>query len=170
MRPSVTGRHGPLGGQRLTIDKKTLTHREWGNLSRRHDPRSHARMYSAFYRRTFAIATFLIVGYLLLEVLRPLAGPLGWAAVLAFLLTPVQVRLKRRLKGRGSLSAGILTGLTPFFVIAPLAIVGIVFARQVASLIMWLRGRTVLPFPAILERMESYPVIGGPVHWMRENS
>ena len=67
-------------------------------------------MYSAFYRRTFAIATFLIVTYLLLEVLRPLAGPLGWAAVLAFLLTPVQVRLKRRLKGRGSLSAGILTG------------------------------------------------------------
>src|SRR6185437_3339129 len=50
-------------------------------------------MYSAFYRRTFAIATFLIVSYLLLEVLRPLAGPLGWAAVLAFLLTPVQVRL-----------------------------------------------------------------------------
>jgi len=127
-------------------------------------------MYSAFYRRTFAIATFLIVSYLLLEVLRPLAGPLGWAAVLAFLLTPVQVRLKRRLKGRGSLSAGILTGLTPFFVIAPLAIVGVVFARQVASLITWLRGRTVLPFPAILERMESYPVIGGPVHWMRENS
>jgi predicted PurR-regulated permease PerM len=127
-------------------------------------------MYSAFYRRTFAIATFLIVGYLLLEVLHPLAGPLGWAAVLAFLLTPVQVRLRRRLKGRGSLSAGILTGLTPFFVIAPLAIVGVVFARQVASLITWLRGRTVLPFPAMLERMEGYPVVGGAVHWLRENS
>ena len=56
-------------------------------------------MYSAFYRRTFAIATFLIVGYLLIDVLRPLAGPLGWAAVLAFLLNPVQERLARRFKG-----------------------------------------------------------------------
>jgi len=127
-------------------------------------------MYSAFYRRTFAIAAFLIVGYLLIDVLRPLAGPLGWAAVLAFLLNPVQERLVRRLKGRDSLSAGILTGLTPFFVMAPLAIIGVMFAKQVASLITWARGRTVLPFPTILEHLEGYPVVGGAVHWMRENS
>lgn len=127
-------------------------------------------MYSAFYRRTFAIATFLIVGYLLIEVLRPLAGPLGWAAVLAFLLTPVQARLKRRLKGRGSLSAGILTGLTPFLVIAPLAFIGVVFARQVASMITWLRGRTLVSYPTMLEHLEGYPVIGSAVRWMRENS
>ncbi len=127
-------------------------------------------MYSAFYRRTFAIATFLIVGYLLIEVLRPLAGPLGWAAVLAFLLTPVQVRLQRRLKGRGSLSAGILTGLTPFLVIAPLAFIGVVFGRQVASMITWLRGRTLVSYPTMLAHLEGYPVIGSAVHWMRENS
>src|SRR5215831_6059170 len=117
-------------------------------------------MYSAFYTRAFAIATFLIVGYLLLEILRPLAGPLGWAAVLAFLLNPVHERLSRRLKGRPSLSAGILTGLTPFCVVAPLALIGVVFAHQVAPLVAWLKGRTLLLDPTMLEHLQAYPVIG----------
>ncbi len=127
-------------------------------------------MHSAFYRRSFVIATIVIMGYLLLETLRPLAGPLGWAAVLAFLLNPVQERLARRLKGRPSLSAGILTGLTPFCVIAPLALIGVVFARQVASMIEWLKGRTFLPYPAVLDGLQSYPVVGGAVRWVRENA
>ena len=127
-------------------------------------------MHSAFYRRSFVIATIVIMGYLLLETLRPLAGPLGWAAVLAFLLNPVQERLARRLKGRPSLSAGILTALTPFCVIAPLALIGVVFARQVASMIEWLKGRTFLPYPAVLDGLQSYPVVGGAVRWVRENA
>jgi predicted PurR-regulated permease PerM len=127
-------------------------------------------MYSAFYRRTFAIGTLLILGYLLIDLLRPLAGPLGWAGVLAFLLTPVQERLARRLKGRTSLSAGILTGLTPFCVMAPLAFIGVMFARQVTQLIAYFRGHQLLSYPTVLERLESYPVVGGAVHWMRENS
>jgi len=127
-------------------------------------------MYSPFYRRAFAVGTFLVMSYLLLAILRPLIGPLGWAAVLAFLLNPVHEHLSRRLKGRVSLSAGVLTGLTPFFVIAPLAVLGIVFARQVASMVGWMRGRTLLPLPAVLDRLENYPVLGGPVHWIRENA
>ena len=127
-------------------------------------------MYSPFYRRTFAIASFLVVAYLLLEVVRPLAGPLGWAAVLAFLLSPIQERLARRLQGRASLSAGILTGLTPFCVMAPLAFIGIVFARQVAAMIDRMRGQTLMPYPTVLEHLESYPVIGGAVRWIRDNS
>ncbi len=127
-------------------------------------------MTSAFYRRSFLIATVLIMGYLLLETLRPIAGPLGWAVVLAFLLTPVQERLTRRLKGRASLAAGILTGLTPFCVIAPLAVVGVEFARQVSAMITWLRGRTLLSFPALLDRLEAFPVLGGGVHWLRANT
>jgi predicted PurR-regulated permease PerM len=147
--------------QALTFGKKSLTDRGSGNLP---------RMYSPFYSRAFAIATFLVVGYLLLEVLRPLAGPLGWAAVLAFLLNPVQERLARRLKGRSSLAAGILTGLTPFCVMAPLAFVGVVFARQVAAMIDRLRGHSMVSYPTVLEHLESYPVIGSAVRWIRDNS
>ena len=79
-------------------------------------------MYSSFYRRTFVIATIAIMGYLLVRVLDPLVGALGWAAVLAFLLLPLHERLTRRFKGRKALSAGLLTGLTPFFVMAPVEI------------------------------------------------
>src|SRR5262249_29669861 len=79
-------------------------------------------------------------------------------------------RLTRAFKGRASLSAGILTVLTPFCVIAPLGAVGAVFAKQVSATIEWLRGRTLLPYPALLDSAERLPVIGGAVHWLRENA
>src|SRR5256886_15015144 len=79
-------------------------------------------MTSDFYLRSFQIATAAILGYLLLRVLDPLSGMLGWAAVLAFILHPLHERLTRRFKGRRALSAGILTALTPFLVLAPLSV------------------------------------------------
>ncbi len=127
-------------------------------------------MYSAFYRRSFLIATIAVLAYLLLETVRPLAGPLGWAGVLAFLLTPLHERMTARVRGRAGLSAGILTGLTPFCVVAPLALIGIAFAQQVAATIEWMRGRTLLPYPELLDRAQSLAVIGPAVHWIRANA
>ena len=127
-------------------------------------------MYSSVYRRSFVIATIAVIGYLLLKVLEPLASALGWAAVLAFLLLPVHERLARKLKGRVSLSAGILTGLTPFFVMAPLAMLGVAFAGQVGILLNYMRGRSLLSYTEVLQRLESYSVIGSAVHWARENA
>jgi predicted PurR-regulated permease PerM len=121
--------------------------------------------YSAFYRRTFFIVTAVILAYLLLAVLAPLRGALGWAVVLAFLLHPLHERLSRRLKGRGMLSAGIITGLTPFLVLAPLSVLGVVFAGQVANLIGYLRGQTFLARPQLLARLEGYPLIGDVLRW-----
>jgi predicted PurR-regulated permease PerM len=127
-------------------------------------------MYSSFYRRMFVIATVAIMSYLLLKVLDPLGGALGWAAVLAFLLLPLHERFTRKLMGRGALSAGILTGLTPFLVMAPLAMLGVAFVGQVGNLITFMRGRTLLSYPEVLRRLEGYSVIGGVVHWARENA
>jgi predicted PurR-regulated permease PerM len=125
--------------------------------------------YSAFYRRCFLVATTALLAWLLLEVLAPLKGALGWAVVLAFLLHPLHERLSRRLKGRRVLSAGILTGLTPFFVLAPVAVLGVVFAGQVASLIGQFRGQSVLGYPQLLARLESYPLLGRVVRWASAN-
>src|SRR5262249_2198572 len=111
-----------------------------------------------------------IIGYTLLAVLSPLRSALGWAAVLAFLLHPLHQRLTRRLKNRAGLSAGTLTVLTPFFVLAPLAVLGAAFAGQVASLIAYLRGRTLLSYPQLMERLQGYPVVGSLVGWVRENA
>jgi predicted PurR-regulated permease PerM len=125
-------------------------------------------MYSSFYRRTFVVVTLLILGWALRAILEPLWTALGWATVLAFLLNPLHERLTARFKGRASLSAGILTVLTPFFVMAPIAFVGIVFARQVAYILSNM-SKSSLSYPDLLQRLDSVPVIGSAVRWMRDS-
>ena len=127
-------------------------------------------MPSDFYRRSFQIATAAILGYLLFRILDPLSGMLGWALVLAFILYPLHERLARRLKGRGALSAGILTALTPFLVLAPLSVLAGAFVGQVTRLIEYVRGHSFLSFPELVERLSGYPLIGGAVGWVRENA
>jgi predicted PurR-regulated permease PerM len=126
-------------------------------------------MYSSFYRRTFILVTVLILGWALYSILQPLWTTLGWAAVLAFLLTPLHERLTAKFKGRESLSAGLLTVLTPFFVMAPIAFIGVAFAKQVSNLLNYMSNST-LTYPALLERLDNTPVIGGAVQWMRESA
>lgn len=127
-------------------------------------------MQSQFYRRCFQIVAAAVLAYLLYQILLPLRAELGWAAVLAFILYPLQQSLTRRLKGRRALAAGILTGLTPFLVLAPLAVLGAVFAGQVAHVIESLRGRTILSGPEIIERLAGIPLIGGAIDWARANA
>jgi predicted PurR-regulated permease PerM len=126
-------------------------------------------MFSSFYRRTFVIVTLVILGWALLSILQPLWTTLGWAAVLAFLLNPLHEGLKAKFKGRASLSAGILTALTPFFVMAPVAFLGVVFARQVAA-IMTDMSKSTLTYPDLLARLDTIPIIGGAVRWMRDSA
>ena len=95
---------------------------------------------------------------------------IGWAAVLAFILYPLQERLTRRLKGKRALAAGILTALTPFLVLAPLSVLGVVFAGQVARLISYLRSSSLPSYTEVLNRLANYPVIGHAVSWVRDNT
>jgi predicted PurR-regulated permease PerM len=126
-------------------------------------------MYSPFYRRTFFIATLVILGWALLSILQPLWTVLGWAAVLAFLLNPLHERLTANLAGRASLSAGLVTGLTPFFVMAPIAFLGVVFARQVATILSDM-SKTTLTYPDLLQRLDTIPLVGAAVRWMRDTA
>jgi predicted PurR-regulated permease PerM len=124
-----------------------------------------------FYRRCFQLVTVAFLGYALYKVLAPLFGMLGWAAVLAFIIHPLHERLTRRLRGRRALSAGILTALTPFLVLAPLAVLGVVFAGQVAHLLTYVRGQApFISYTDVLNRLSQYPLIGGLVGWVRENA
>jgi predicted PurR-regulated permease PerM len=124
-------------------------------------------MYSRFYRRCFLIATTLVLGWLLLQFLSPFWAPLGWAAILAFTLYPVHRWLTRKLKGRRGYSAGILTGLTPFLIIAPLVSFGVIFAAQVTRLIRYLQDRQVeLSYASIVQKLESLPIVGRVLGWV----
>ena len=127
-------------------------------------------MYSTFHRRAFLVATVAILGWALFAILRPLGNPLGWAVMLAFLLHPLHERLVAKLKGRRSLSAGILTVAAPFVVIIPLTLIAISFARQVVSVVDALRGRSLLGVPELLDRAASYPVVGRAAAWLKDSS
>jgi predicted PurR-regulated permease PerM len=127
-------------------------------------------MHSTFYRRCFLIVMAAILGYALYRILNPLFGMLGWAAMLAFILHPLHERLTRQLRNRGSLSAGIITVLTPVFVLAPLSVLGVVFAGQVARLLQYLRDHPFVSYTDLLDSLSRAPVIGGTVDWVRENA
>jgi predicted PurR-regulated permease PerM len=124
-------------------------------------------MYPRFYRRAFLIATVAILGYLLLQLLEPLWGPLGWAIILTFLLYPLHQWLTRKLKGSAAASAGILTGFTPIFIIAPVVIIAAIFARQVTTLIAYLRAHEITSGSSALAQIEQYPVVGRLMSWIR---
>ena len=127
-------------------------------------------MDATFYRRCFQVVTAAILGYALYKVLHPLSGMLGWAAVLAFILHPLHEWLTGRFRGRRVLSAGILTSLTPFFVLAPLSVLGVVFAGQVAHLLEYLHDYSFLSYTDLLNRLSDAPLVGGLVNWVRENA
>jgi predicted PurR-regulated permease PerM len=85
-------------------------------------------------RRWFTVVAVVVLLLAAWLILRPMALPIAWAAILAFLLYPLQVRLARRFNGRSTLAASILTGLTPVAIFVPLALLSIAFAQQVAAL------------------------------------
>ncbi|HWM76743.1 MAG TPA: hypothetical protein VNS56_04115, partial [Methylomirabilota bacterium] len=62
-----------------------------------------------FYLRVFWVAAAALLALGLFEVLRPFVESIVWAALLAFLLKPVNDRLTRKLGGRRGVAAIVLT-------------------------------------------------------------
>jgi predicted PurR-regulated permease PerM len=87
-----------------------------------------------FYSRVFSLAVAAILGYALVLIFRPFALPMTWAAFLAFLLFPLNVRLRRRFKLK-SLSAGVLTMLAPIVILLPLSALSAEFVSQISALL-----------------------------------
>jgi predicted PurR-regulated permease PerM len=85
-------------------------------------------------RRWFAVGTVALVLWAIYLVLRPLRMPIAWAAILAFLLYPLQLSLMRRMGGSRTAAAAVITGLTPIAIFAPLVLVGMAFAQQISAL------------------------------------
>ncbi|MEO8348375.1 MAG: hypothetical protein ABI610_05640, partial [Acidobacteriota bacterium] len=90
-----------------------------------------------FYPRVFGLAVAALLGVALYSILRPFFGPIVWALLLAFLLHPVNSRLRRRLNrksGRG-IAALLMTVVVTLAIILPAALIAIAFAGQAADLI-----------------------------------
>ncbi len=88
-----------------------------------------------FYLRVFWVAAAALLAIGLFEVLRPFVESIVWAALLAFLLKPLNDRLTRKLGGRRGVAALMLTVAGFLFVLAPIGMLAVVFGRQAADLI-----------------------------------
>jgi predicted PurR-regulated permease PerM len=122
-----------------------------------------------FYTKAFFVALAALVIYLLLQVLQPFAGSMAWGIFLAFILFPFHRWLTRKLGNRPTISAGIITGFTPFALLTPLTLLGVAFANQARSLIEYLRSQNLHLDGTLLQEIEKYPVVGPVAHFARED-
>ncbi len=95
-------------------------------------------------RRWFTVAVVLLLLVASTVILLPMRQPVGWAIILAFLLSPLQQKLTRALGNRPDAAAGLLTLLTPFILLGPLVLLGMAFAEQVSLLVDALQSSTTL--------------------------
>src|SRR5262245_43400329 len=72
---------------------------------------------------------------MVLWVLAPLAGPLVWAVLLGFLMTPLHRRLSARFNGRRGGAALVLVAAVVFGLALPLGLLGRVLAQQTLELV-----------------------------------
>jgi len=93
---------------------------------------------SRFYPRIFALVVAALLGYALLLIFRPFFAAMCWAAFLAFLLHPLNLRLRRRLHGTSG-AAGLLTILTPVVILLPLSALSVEFVAQISVLVQRLQ-------------------------------
>ncbi len=93
---------------------------------------------SNFYPRIFALVVAGVLGYALMLIFTPFFGAMIWAAFLAFLLFPLNVRWRRHLRGKG-VAAGVLTVLAPITILLPLAALTVEFVAQISALLQTLQ-------------------------------
>ncbi len=93
---------------------------------------------STFYPRVFALVVAATLSYALVLIFRPFLGAMTWAAFLAFVLFPLNVRWRRRLRSAGT-AAGILTVLAPVTILLPLSALSVDFFTQISTLLRTLQ-------------------------------
>ena len=85
--------------------------------------------------RVFGLVFAGLLGWALWLILRPFFGAILWALLLAFLLFPVNRRLRARLKGRKGAAALILTFAVILGIVLPAAILTVAFVGQGSDLL-----------------------------------
>ncbi len=121
-----------------------------------------------FYRRIFALVTTALLGYALVLVLKPFLAAIAWAMLIAFLLHPAHEWLTRALRGRASLSSGVLTLGTLLVAIGPLAALGVAFARQTAALLDKLQASVGTVNVTSVASLKAIPFVGRGLTWLED--
>jgi predicted PurR-regulated permease PerM len=127
------------------------------------------RVASSFYSRIFTLAVVAVLGYALFLVFKPFALPMAWAAFLAFLLNPLNVRLRRSFKGK-ELAAGLLTVLAPIVIILPLSALSVAFAAQISTLLRGLQDYATQLDIKSLSDLQQFPIIARANAWLQAHT
>jgi predicted PurR-regulated permease PerM len=120
-----------------------------------------------FASRVFNLAVVAALGYLLFRIVEPFLGPIFWAVLLALILFPLNQHLRRRLRGRKSLAAVILTLGVTLGIVLPAAAVAVAFARQGVELSHDLTAMAEKYRIAQLQDILHLPIIGNAVAWLQ---
>jgi predicted PurR-regulated permease PerM len=124
---------------------------------------------SGFYPRIFALVVAAVLGYALILIFAPFIGPMAWAAFLAFLLDPLNGRLRRRLSDR-SIAAGVLTILAPIVILLPLSALSIDFIAQISALLQKLQQSAAALDIKSLSDLQQFPWIARINVWLEVHS
>lgn len=125
-----------------------------------------------FYPRVFGLAVAALLAWLLYAILKPFIAPILWAILFAFLLHPVNARLRRRLRGNKSRGAAalIMTVLVTLAIVLPGTLIGLAFAGQAGELIEKLSSLAQQYRIARPSDVVRLPVIDRLVHWLADNT
>jgi predicted PurR-regulated permease PerM len=124
---------------------------------------------SSFYPRIFALVVAVILGYALILIFAPFIGPMAWAGFLAFLLYPLNLRLRRRLSGSG-IAAGVLTLLAPIIILLPLSAISIDFVAQASALMQKLQKSAAELDIKSLSDLQQFPWIARINVWLEAHA
>lgn len=125
--------------------------------------------FNQFYARVFALSTALLLAYACYQIVAPFLGPLIWAMFFAFLLHPSHVRLTRRLRNRPERSAWILTILSLFVIVGPLAAFGASFVNEASQLAQRLQGAVADGARGNWQQVVDHPVLQNLLGWAEQN-
>ena len=87
-----------------------------------------------FSTRVFALAVVAILAYLLYRIFSPFFGPIYWAFLLAFMLFPLNRRLRKAFRGSNGRAATVMTIGVALCIAIPAVVGAAAFARQAVEL------------------------------------
>lgn len=117
-----------------------------------------------------------LIGYVLLGaiaagcllVLRPFLSAILWAAILSFSTWPVMLWLTRRLGGRRTLAALLLTLGMLLLIFIPLVVVGAYSTEFIRNAIVWVESNRERAFPPPPGWVQRLPLVGAEIqnYWL----
>jgi predicted PurR-regulated permease PerM len=124
---------------------------------------------SAFYPRVFALVVSAFLGCALILIFRPFLAAMSWAAFLAFLLYPLNLKVRRRLHG-ASRAAAVLTVVAPIVILLPLSAVSIEFVSQIALLVQKLQQAGRQLDIRTFSDLQQFPLIARANLWLQTHT